>query len=94
MKETWLLALGFVGQALFAGRFGVQWWVSERQRRSVVPHAFWVLSVAGGVLMLGYALLRHDPVFILGQAGGLAIYLRNLVLIQRTSQAGASQANR
>jgi len=65
MQESWLLGLGFVGQAMFAGRFGVQWWVSERQGRSVVPRMFWVLSVAGGTLMLGYAVLRRDPVFIL-----------------------------
>jgi lipid-A-disaccharide synthase-like uncharacterized protein len=94
MKESWMLALGFVGQAMFAGRFGAQWWASERQGRSVVPLSFWVLSVTGGVLMLGYAVLRRDPVFILGQAGGLLIYVRNLVLIQRAAQAGSSQANR
>ena len=85
MQESWLLGLGFVGQAMFAGRFGVQWWVSERQGRSVVPRMFWVLSVAGGTLMLGYAVLRRDPVFILGQAGGLLIYIRNLILIRRSS---------
>ena len=92
MKESWLLALGFAGQAMFAGRFGAQWWASERLGQSVVPRSFWVLSVAGGLLMLGYAVLRRDPVFILGQAGGLLIYVRNLVLIQRAAQAGSSQA--
>ena len=35
MRESWLLALGFVGQAMFAGRFGVQWWASERQGRMI-----------------------------------------------------------
>jgi lipid-A-disaccharide synthase-like uncharacterized protein len=94
MKESWLLALGFVGQAMFAGRLGVQWWMSERKGRSVVPRSFWVLSVAGGLLMLGYAMLRRDPVFILGQVGGLLIYVRNLVLIQRAAQAGSSHASR
>jgi lipid-A-disaccharide synthase-like uncharacterized protein len=94
MKESWMLALGFVGQAMFAGRFAAQWWASERRGRSVVPLSFWVLSLAGGLLMLGYAVLRRDPVFILGQTGGLLIYVRNLVLIQRAAQAGTSQASR
>jgi hypothetical protein len=30
-----------------------------------------------------HAILRHDPVFTLGQAAGLVVYLRNLVLIAR-----------
>ena len=84
MRENWLLGLGFAGQTLFAGRFLVQWWRSERAGKSVVPLSFWLLSVAGGFLMLGYAILRRDPVFILGQAGGLIVYVRNLVLIRRS----------
>ena len=83
MTESTMLVLGYSAQALFAGRFAVQWAVSERRRRSSVPVAFWVLSLAGGILMLLYAALRRDPVFILGQAFGLAVYLRNLVLIRR-----------
>jgi lipid-A-disaccharide synthase-like uncharacterized protein len=89
MRESGLLLLGFVGQTLFAGRFLVQWWKSERVGRSVVPLSFWLLSVAGGILMLGYAILRRDPVFILGHAGGLIVYVRNLVLIRRWAQAGS-----
>ena len=76
-----LLILGFAAQGLFFSRFLVQWIASEKQRRSVVPVAFWHLSVVGGGLLLIYALLRRDPVFIFGQAGGLLIYVRNLFLI-------------
>jgi len=87
MRESWLLVLGFAGQTLFAGRFLVQWWTSERAGKSVMPRSFWRLSVAGGLLMLSYAILRRDPVFILGQAGGLLVYVRNLVLIRRAIPA-------
>jgi lipid-A-disaccharide synthase-like uncharacterized protein len=38
----------------------------------------WYLSLAGGAVLLGYAIFRRDPVFVLGQAGGLLIYSRNL----------------
>jgi len=82
IPKGWLL-LGFLGQAMFSGRFIVQWIASERKRASVVPTAFWWLSIAGGALLLGYALHRGDPVFIVGQTAGLAVYVRNLVLIRR-----------
>jgi len=77
------LAVGFLGQAMFSARFIVQWIHSERQRRSVIPVAFWYFSVAGGALLLVYAIYRLDPVFILGQGTGLLIYGRNLYFIMR-----------
>jgi lipid-A-disaccharide synthase-like uncharacterized protein len=82
MEKAWL-ALGFAAQFLFSGRFLVQWIASERAKRSVVPLAFWYFSVAGGALLLLYAIHRKDPVFIVGQATGLVIYGRNLFLIRR-----------
>lgn len=81
-KSIWL-AVGFVGQALFTMRFLVQWLQSERMRRSVVPEAFWYFSLLGGAILLAYAIHRKDPVFIVGQAAGLFIYLRNLYFIVR-----------
>ena len=78
------LAFGFLGQAMFSGRFLVQWIASERQKASVIPVAFWWLSVAGGATLLVYAIHRGDPVFILGQAAGLVVYGRNLVLLRGT----------
>lgn len=83
-----LLVLGFIAQGLFASRFLVQWIASERAKRSVVPVSFWFLSVSGGALLLLYAILRKDPVFILGQASGLIIYSRNLYLIYRERKHG------
>jgi lipid-A-disaccharide synthase-like uncharacterized protein len=84
---VWLL-LGFGGQALFSARFLVQWIASERRRRSVVPRVFWYLSLCGGGCLLAYALFRRDPVFVIGQAAGIVVYVRNLMLLQR--QAGAT----
>lgn len=76
-------AIGFAGQAFFFSRFLVQWFASERQRRSVIPMSFWYLSIAGGVTLLVYALHVGDPVFIAGQSTGFFIYLRNLYLRRR-----------
>jgi lipid-A-disaccharide synthase-like uncharacterized protein len=88
--DTVWLAVGFVGQGLFGARFLVQWLYSERRRQSVVPAAFWYLSVAGGAVLLCYAVYRLDPVFMLGQGIGVLIYLRNLALIRRGRSAGAA----
>jgi lipid-A-disaccharide synthase-like uncharacterized protein len=78
--------IGFLAQGLFFGRFFIQWIVSERRGESTVPVAFWIFSVLGGTLLLIYAIHRKDPVFIFGQAGGLGIYLRNLMLIYKKKQ--------
>jgi lipid-A-disaccharide synthase-like uncharacterized protein len=77
------LSVGFLGQALFSSRFLVQWIASERRKESVIPLSFWFLSVGGGLALLLYAVHRLDPVFIVGQAAGLFVYLRNLLLIRR-----------
>lgn len=79
--EFWWVVIGLAGQMMFTGRFLVQWIQSERQRKSVIPLSFWYLSLAGGTVLLCYAIYRHDPVFILGQSTGVVIYLRNLWLI-------------
>lgn len=77
------VAVGFAAQLMFMMRFVVQWIASEKVKRSIVPVAFWYFSVAGGAMLLTYAIYRRDPVFIFGQAGGLVIYLRNLYFIHQ-----------
>jgi lipid-A-disaccharide synthase-like uncharacterized protein len=84
----WLL-IGFLGQAMFSARFLVQWLSSEKLKKSVIPRAFWYFSLAGGATLLAYALHRRDPVFIVGQAAGLFIYLRNLQFIWRERRQDA-----
>lgn len=82
LEHFWLI-LGFTAQLLFSARFLVQWLASERAGMSIVPVSFWFLSILGGILLLCYAIWRSDPVFILGQAMGVCIYARNLVLIRK-----------
>lgn len=78
--------LGVLGQAIFAGRMIVQWWASEKHKQSVVPKLFWQMSLWGSVLVLIYGIMRREPIVILGQAPGLVVYIRNLVLISRHQQ--------
>jgi lipid-A-disaccharide synthase-like uncharacterized protein len=88
----WWVILGFIAQGLFTMRFVVQWVASERAGRSVIPLAFWWFSIAGGALLLAYALYRKDAVFILGQSFGVFVYLRNLYFVIHERRATASAA--
>jgi lipid-A-disaccharide synthase-like uncharacterized protein len=80
-SHTVWLTIGFLGQAFFSARFLLQWVASERIGTSVVPAAFWWLSLIGGGTLLAYAISKRDPVIVTGQAVGLLIYARNLVLL-------------
>jgi lipid-A-disaccharide synthase-like uncharacterized protein len=59
-------------------------------KQSVVPRAFWYLSLGGGIVLTVYAVHRHDPVFLVGQAGGLLIYARNLWFARGGKPAAAA----
>lgn len=82
MELIWL-SIGLIGQSIFSARFIIQWWVSEREKRSIIPVAFWYLSLLGGITLLMYAIYKRDLVFIIGQFSGVFIYSRNLFLIHR-----------
>lgn len=75
--------VGFLGQGLFFARFFVQWLASEKEKKSVVPVAFWYFSVIGGGITLIYVIHIGKWPLIIGQAGGMLIYCRNLLLIHR-----------
>jgi lipid-A-disaccharide synthase-like uncharacterized protein len=82
----WLL-VGLLGQLAFTARFIVQWVASERARASVMPVAFWYLSIVGGLVVLAYGIHKLDLVIILGQLPGVVVYSRNLWLIHRGKRA-------
>jgi lipid-A-disaccharide synthase-like uncharacterized protein len=91
-RLDWLVILGFIAQGFFTARFVVQWIASERAGHSVIPIAFWILSILGGALLLVYALYRKDVVFIAGQAFSFFVYARNLYFVTRDRKAAASPA--
>ena len=80
---SYLMVLGFIGNALFSMRFLVQWLASERQGESVIPVSFWYWSIAGSALMCIYFVFRRDPVGILAYLPNSLIYIRNLMLIRK-----------
>ncbi|MGA2266163.1 MAG: lipid-A-disaccharide synthase N-terminal domain-containing protein [Phycisphaerae bacterium] len=82
----WFL-VGMIGEGVFFMRFVVQWWASERKKRTVVPMAFWHLSLIGTGLVLAYALFVQNLVFILAYSLNVFLYVRNLVIARRTPAA-------
>ncbi|MHC4885601.1 MAG: lipid-A-disaccharide synthase N-terminal domain-containing protein [Planctomycetota bacterium] len=85
-------ALGALGTAFYFSRLLVQWWQSERAKKPVLPGSYWYLSVSGALLLFVYSLARQDLIFLLNYTVPLAIYLRQLVLHQRTQVQKAASA--
>ncbi len=90
--DFWLI-FGLGAQLLFAARFLVQWISSERAGKSVVPFAFWVLFIGGGLMTLTYGLVKREPVIIFGQGLATIIYVRNIVLIFRERRQGRQKGH-
>lgn len=76
----WLLIYGSAGQVIFTFRFIYQWYYSYKIGVSELPRGFWIISVVGCVTILSYGIVRLDPIVILGQAFGLVVYVRNLII--------------
>ena len=76
----WLLILGIISQVIFTLRFIYQWIYSEKNKQSILPIGFWLLSLIGSILILIYAIFRKDPVLLIGHLMGSIIYFRNIML--------------
>ncbi len=76
-------AFGLAFQGVFTSRFLVQWIASERQKKSVIPTAFWYLSLVGSAGLLVYAIGIGSLAIVLGQVFGSIVYVRNLMLVHR-----------
>ncbi len=85
ISPLWL-GIGLGAQALILGCLVVQWWLTRREKRVLVPQSLVYVAIIATVLLLIYASLRHDLVFVVGQIINMIIGLRTLDLLQRLSQ--------
>lgn len=76
----WLVVYGSMGQIIFTMRFIYQLAYSYRGKESVLPIGFWVISLVGALTIVSYAIIRRDPVLIVGQSFGIAAYSRNICI--------------
>lgn len=80
-----LLILGTTGQFIYKMRFVYQIVYSMRRKESLMPVTFWAIAVAGSVLIIIYALIRHDWVLLLGQFGIVAS-VRNIMIALKANR--------
>lgn len=85
-QALWI-GVGMAGQLLFGVRFLVQWLYSEARGQSLIPPVFWYLSVAGGAIVLSYAIHQREIVFIIGESVTLVIFLRNLIMLRKQPES-------
>ncbi len=79
------VAFGLLAQLVIVGCLLAQWHVSRKRRRNVVPAALayvWLIAV---VMLLVYASIRHDVVFVAGQLLNVVIALRLIELLRRSN---------
>lgn len=77
---VWLMIFGTAGQLTFTLRFIYQWYYSHKVGESILPTTFWIISLTGSSMIIIYAVIRHDPVLIIGQITGFFVYVRNIMI--------------
>src|SRR5699024_7937707 len=83
--------VGFAGMGLFTSRWFVQLYATRKQKRVVMPEAFWWLSVSGSVLLLSYWIFgKNDSVGILQNLFPAFVSVYNLVIHARHRKRTAS----
>ena len=79
-EMLWVI-IGLLGQLIFFSRWVVQWIVSEKNSKSIIPTPFWWFSLCGGLITFLYAYHISSFPFMLAQFMGIIIYIRNIYLI-------------
>ena len=90
IKDPWII-FGFAAQFVFFLRFVVQWAASEKRKESVIPLAFWYLSLGGTIMILIYSIRQKDIVFSTASVLNALIYIRNLILINSKKKSHTVQ---
>ena len=86
--------VGYLGVLLFGGRWFVQMLASRRKGKPVIPRLFWIMSIAGSLMLVTYFTLgKNDSVGILSNLFPLGIAVYNLLLdIRHRRELDASEA--
>lgn len=92
LADPWVL-FGFFAQFIFFLRFAVQWIVSEREKKIVIPIIFWYLSIVGSLMILVYSIKKEDVVFIVASILNTIIYIRNIALMQKDAKKIIKSSN-
>ena len=81
--RTFLYPLGFLSALAFGARFIIQWLLSEKAHKSIVPRSFWQLSLLGNFLLLIHSFIQVQYPICMIQVCNAVISWRNLDLMQK-----------
>lgn len=84
---------GLTAQSFFFLRLFIQWFRSEQNKKIVVPLSFWWLGIIGAAMLLIYAYIRRDIVFILTSIIQLVVYYRNLTIALKADNENLPEQN-
>lgn len=82
LVNVWVL-LGTLGLLMLNLRYLYQWYHSEKEKESVLPFGFWIISAVASVFVVAYAMYRFEPVLLVSQGLGLLVYCRNIFFCLR-----------
>lgn len=86
IPTAWLV-FGTVSYSLFTIRYLYQSYVSHHAGKSLLPLPFWYISIIAAASVQVYGIYRTDIVLIVSQAGGLIVYIRNIMLAYKHKHA-------
>jgi lipid-A-disaccharide synthase-like uncharacterized protein len=91
---TFWKLFGFVGVTLFAGRWFVQMYYSQKAGVPVLPRAYWVMSIVGSLMLLIYWIFspKQDMIGVLSNLFPFAVAAYNLYLDLRYQKATGNKA--
>lgn len=76
----WLILYGSIGQLIFSLRFIYQFIESRKKGVSTMSLPFWIISLAGSLIVATYGLLRGDIVLLTTDSLGSIINARNVMI--------------
>ncbi len=79
-----IMIIGTIGQLMLNLRYLYQWYYSEKAKESLLPLGFWIISFVASIMVVSYALIKHDPVLLVSQGLGMMAYSRNIYLSARS----------
>lgn len=81
--------IGLAGSVLWSSRWVVQWWISERTGRALLPRSFFLISLVASLLLSAYCIRSREWVMLLAYGLTPVPSLRNLILDRRASSSAA-----
>jgi lipid-A-disaccharide synthase-like uncharacterized protein len=80
--------IGFLGMALFSGRWFVQFYASRKSGKPTVPRSFWYMSLVGTACLLSYFTFgKRDSVGFLSNLFPAFVAAYNLALDIKAKKA-------